>query len=259
MLGGIVMDGYGTIFAAETQLTDQQNLDCGCLNAIWQIQPYAASPGNNPVEYLDTDFVEMNTLSGFAITPADTSTPPPPTGVTVSTGDGSATLHWTAPANTSVTGYVVTPYIGAVGADARSRAELADERDARSHERNDVHVPRDGHEPVRFQHRGDLAAARHRQSGAAHCGEGLVGLDHDDGGSVVGVVHAGSGQRLRNHLVHRGLYLGERRGDTGCHRRGGSVHAGRRDDGRDVLLHGQGHERARCRRAVGGIAAGDRR
>ena len=56
------------------------------------------------------------------VTPTGPTAPAAPTGVTATAGDGSAVVSWTAPADggSGITGYTVTPYIGATAQPVRT-------------------------------------------------------------------------------------------------------------------------------------------
>ena len=68
--------------------------------------------------------VELSsTLVGTQYSQSGAGLPVPPTIATVTPGNGSATVGWTAPSNdvaSPVTGYVVTPYVGSTAQTART-------------------------------------------------------------------------------------------------------------------------------------------
>lgn len=63
-----------------------------------------------------------------AVTPTGAGVPGAPTGATATAGNAQATVSWTAPTSnggSAITGYVVTPYVGAVAQTSRTFASTA--------------------------------------------------------------------------------------------------------------------------------------
>ena len=79
-----------------------------------------------------------------AITPAAATAPGAPTGVGGSAGDASVALSWTAPASdggSTITGYRVTPYIGATAQSAIQTGSASTQLQRHgSHQRHGLHV-----------------------------------------------------------------------------------------------------------------------
>ena len=93
-----------------------------------------------------------------------------PTGVTARPATTSALVSWTrahSDGDSAITGYTVTPYIGADGADAGPGRRVGDEQDDhRADQRHRLHVQ--GHRDQRRRHRPGVGGLERRSRPQAH-------------------------------------------------------------------------------------------
>ena len=103
-----------------------------------------------------------------AVTPvARRPCPGAPTIGTATAGNAQATVTWTAPASnggSAITGYVVTPYIGAAAQTSTTVGNVAHDADHRAHQRHHLHVHGRRHQRGRHRRRSPPTRTRSRRS-----------------------------------------------------------------------------------------------
>ena len=187
--------------------------------------------------------------------------PGAPTIGTATAGNASATVTWTAPSDaggSAITGYVITPYIGAT---AQTGPDLQLGRHHRGghrpHQRHRLHLHGGGHQ--RRRHRSRLRRVQHghactnRPRGAHH--------RHGHGGRLqrhghldrTGRQRRQRHHRLRHHPLHRGHRPGRPDLQLDRHLRGGH----RPHQRHRLHLHGGGHQRHRHRARLRRVQLGD--
>ncbi|MDP1805502.1 MAG: fibronectin type III domain-containing protein, partial [Acidimicrobiales bacterium] len=106
-------DGSGEPMVQKCASTHENTFDCN------HDDYFSTAPATG--SYLATHWNAAN--SAWLSAPAPPTVPEPPTGVTAEPGEGTVSLTWTAPASDggqAVTGYVVTPYVGATAQPAQA-------------------------------------------------------------------------------------------------------------------------------------------
>ncbi len=149
----------------------------------YKITPYVGTTAQTPKTITGTPPVTNTTITGLttgttyrftvqainpngggpvsaqsnAVTPQGAVAPAAPTSVSAEAASRSARVSWTAPGadgDSPITGYTVTPYIGATAQTPTQVSGTGDEHDdLRAHERDELHVPGDREERGRLEPR----------------------------------------------------------------------------------------------------------